>query len=87
VLGVEDPEQVLGKSYFDLHSHEQALRYFFARSRGNALRKALINVQESTIDPAGNQIDLLTTKAPLRDGDGRIIGVVGIDRDITARSK
>jgi PAS domain S-box-containing protein len=85
VLGVEDPELVLGKSYSDLQSHEQAL---LSSSRDQEVMRsgnALINVQGSTIDPAGNQIDLLTTKAPLRDGDGRVIGIVGIDRDITAR--
>jgi PAS domain S-box-containing protein len=87
VLGVEDPEQVLGKSYSDLHSHEQALRTSSRDQEVMCSGNAEINVQGSTIDPAGNQIDLLTTKTPLRDSDGRIIGVVGIDRDITAQLK
>jgi len=87
LLGVEDPEQVLGKSYYDLHSHEQALRTFSHDQEVMCSGNAEINVQSSIIDPAGNQIDLLTTKTPLRDSDGRIIGVVGIDRDITAQLK
>jgi PAS domain S-box-containing protein len=87
MLGVEDPEQVLGKSAFDLHSHERALRSFLRDQEVMSSGKALINVQVSIIDPAGNRIDLLTTKAPLRDGDDRVIGVVGIDRDDTARLK
>src|SRR6202023_3452746 len=33
------------------------------------------------------RIDLLTTKVPLRDADGRIVGVIGIDRDITDHVK
>jgi two-component system sensor histidine kinase/response regulator len=77
----------LGKSDFDLHSHEQALRSSLRDQELMSSGKSLINIQESTIDPAGNQIDLLTTKAPLRDGDGPVIGIVGIDRDITARLK
>jgi two-component system sensor histidine kinase/response regulator len=85
VLGVEDPEQLLGKSDFDLHSHERALRHSSRDQEVMRSGKALVNIQESAIDPAGNQIDLLTTKAPLRDGDDRVIGIVGIDRDITAR--
>jgi len=87
VLGVEDPELLLGKSDFDLHSHERALRH---SSRDQEVMRegvALVNIQESAIDPNGNRIELLTTKAPLRDGDGRVIGIVGIDRDITARLK
>jgi PAS domain S-box-containing protein len=87
LLGVEDPEQVLGKSYYDLHSHEQALRTFSHDQEVMCSGNAEINVQSSIVDPAGNQIDLLTTKTPLRDSDGRIIGVVGIDRDITAQLK
>jgi len=87
VLGVEDPEQVLGKSDFDLHSREQATRYSQRDQEVMRSGEALVNIQESTTDPAGNQIDLLTTKAPLRDGDGHVIGIVGIDRDITARLK
>jgi two-component system sensor histidine kinase/response regulator len=87
MLGVEDPEQVLGKSNFDLHSHELAFRSSSRDQEVMRSGKALINIHQSAIDPAGNQIDLLTTKAPLRDGDGRVIGIVGIDRDITARLK
>jgi PAS domain S-box-containing protein len=87
MLRVEDPEQVLGKSAFDLHSHEQALRSSSRDQEVMRSGKALVNIQESAVDPAGNQINLLTTKAPLRDGGGRVIGIVGIDRDITARIK
>jgi len=87
VLGVEDPGQLLGLSDFDLHSRERALRHSSRDQEVMRSGEALINIQESAIDPAGNQIDLLTTKAPLRDGEGRVIGVVGIDRDITTRLK
>ena len=87
VLGVEDPVHVLGLSDFDLHSHERALRHSSRDQEVMRSGKALVNIQESTLDPAGNRIDLLTTKAPLRDRNGRVIGIVGIDRDITARLK
>lgn len=44
VLGVEDPEQVLGKSDFDLHSHEQALRSSSRDQEVMCSGKALINI-------------------------------------------
>jgi len=85
VLGVEDPEQVLSKSTFDLHSHKQALRYPSRDQEVMQSGQGEINRSEFIIDPNGNRIDLLTTKVPLRDADGRVVGVIGIDREITAR--
>ncbi|MBK5913358.1 PAS domain S-box protein [Rhodocyclus purpureus] len=42
-----------------------------------------INGQLDLTDPSGRQITLLTTKNPLRDAEGSIIGVFGIAHDIT----
>ena len=49
--------------------------------------EALINREEAGLDANGNAITLLTTKVPLRDEQGRVIGILGIGRDITARVK
>src|SRR5580658_4738598 len=87
VVGIADPQDVLGKSEFDLHPHETATRY---SSRDQEVMRegvAQVNIQDSAIDTNGNPIDLLTTKVPLRDVDGRVIGVIGIARNITARVK
>src|SRR5450631_1328120 len=87
VLGVADPEQVLGKSDFELHPQDRAARYSSRDQEVIRSGETLVNFQDAIIDSAGNQIDVLTTKALLRDGDGRVIGTIGIDRDITARLK
>jgi two-component system sensor histidine kinase/response regulator len=87
VMGVARPEEVLGKSDFDFHSNELAAGYYAGEQEVMRSGEALVNRQESTIDPQGNHIDVLTTKVPLRDGGGRVIGVIGINRDITARVK
>jgi PAS domain S-box-containing protein len=44
---------------------------------------SIINHPETTLTPNGEQIDLLTSKIPLLDKDGRIIGLVGTGRDVT----
>jgi PAS domain S-box-containing protein len=45
----------------------------------------LINRSERSTDSQGNDITVLTTKVPLRDDHGKIIGLVGVGKDITAR--
>ena len=40
-------------------------------------------VATPVVDPTGRQGWFLTTKAPLRDTRGRIVGLVGVGRDIT----
>jgi PAS domain S-box-containing protein len=87
VMGVEHPEHLLGKSDFDFHSNVLASGYYAGEQEVMDSGEALVNRQEATIDPDGNHIDVLTTKVPLRDEAGRVIGIIGINRDITARVK
>jgi PAS domain S-box-containing protein len=87
VMGVARPEDLLGKSDFDYHSKELANGYYQGEQEVMRSGDPLINRQESTIDPDGNRIEVLTTKVPLLDAAGQVIGLIGINRDITARVK
>ncbi len=49
--------------------------------------QALLGREESTVDPAGRTQWLMTTKVPLRDGSGAVVGIVGMCQDITARKR
>ena len=42
---------------------------------------------EDTVPVAGEARSFLTLKAPLRDGGGRVVGLLGIGRDITERKR
>lgn len=42
---------------------------------------------EETLTVGGSVRTFLTTKAPLRDGNGKVIGIMGIARDITERQQ
>jgi sensor histidine kinase regulating citrate/malate metabolism len=47
--------------------------------------QALINYEEPSINRDGSQRWILTTKVPLHDNQGVVVGVVGIARDITEK--
>jgi PAS domain S-box-containing protein len=87
VMGLSDPELLAGKSGLDLYGPEAAARYSAVDQEVMQSGEGQITRSEFIIDQNGNRIDLLTTKVPLRDVDGRVIGIIGIDRDITAHVK
>jgi len=77
------PAEMLGRTVFDYYPPEQAQRFFDDDREVMRSGRALIGREEQALDrSAGSQRWLLTTKVPLRDDEGRIVGIVGISRDI-----
>jgi PAS domain S-box-containing protein len=87
VLGAHGPEEVLGKTDFDYFPQNLADKYRADDQAVVETGRALINHEEFVTDHDGRTQWLLTTKVPLRDGKGEIIGLVGISRDISNRKK
>ncbi len=87
LLSNSTPEEVAGKTDFDFFPREMAQKYYDDEQRILQTGEPEINIEEQTIDPDGNIHWLLTTKVPLRDTDGNIVGIVGINRDITAQKQ
>ncbi|MBD3343807.1 MAG: response regulator [Chitinivibrionales bacterium] len=85
VLGIKNQEECLGKTDFDFFPHELACRYFADEKIILKFGTPIIDREERTTDALGNELWLSTTKVPLRNDDGKIIGIVGISRDITHR--
>ena len=75
-------DQAIGKSDFDFFPREIAER-FWADDQKVIRGYPVINREEYFLGEQGRKRWLLTSKLPLRDADGRIIGLIGIGRDIT----
>jgi PAS domain S-box-containing protein len=85
VLGVHAVEDILGKTVADFLPAEVAALYAAGDAQILATGHALINQEEPLITRTGEKRYLLTTKIPLRDARGQVIGIVGVSRDITER--
>jgi len=76
--------EIAGKTDYDFVSRELA---DFFRARDKAAIEAggaLVNEEEVVFASDGHREILQTIKTPLRDSEGRVIGVLGVARDITA---
>ncbi len=78
-LGLQDPGEEIGKTDFDLLPREQAQTKYEQEQQIIRTGQPLIGLEE----PDGEGRWVLTTKMPLRDEDGNIIGTFGISHDIT----
>jgi len=87
LMGAPRVESLVGKTDFDFYPEELAERYRLDERAVLDSGQPLINREEPVVDPSGRRGWLLTTKAPLRDTRGRIVGLVGMGRDITDRKR
>jgi PAS domain S-box-containing protein len=81
--GYEKPEEVIGKDDYSMGWREQADRYRADDRLVLESGNARLLIEEPQTTPTGEQITLLTSKVPLKDGEGEIIGVLGVYLDIT----
>lgn len=82
-LGVEHPEELLGKSDFDLYDSRVAQ---ISRDEDLQVMRSLIPIlgRETTNKTKdGNTTTFLTSKIPLIGGNGTVKGLVGISLDIS----
>ena len=82
--GVAKPGDLIGKTDSDFYPPEEAAA--FLRDEQDVLAgDAVFNKEETVTRPDGSRRFILTTKVPLKDSAGSIIGLVGIGHDITGR--
>jgi len=86
-LGLDDPAQAVGKTDADFFTEEHASKALADEQEIIRTGQPLVNIEEKETWPNGSETWVLTTKLPLRDDAGRIIGTCGISSNITARKR
>ncbi len=85
--GLEMPEAIIGKDDYELSWAEVADLYRADDQAVIESGQARINYEEPQSHTDGTEMWLRTSKIPLRDADGAIIGVLGLYEDITERKR
>ena len=85
-MGCKTETEAIGKSDFDFYPKDIAEK-FWADDRKVIQGQPVINREEYLLDEEGRKRWALTSKLPLRDQNGKIVGLIGIGRDITQRKQ
>lgn len=83
----EGLDSLEGLSDFDIHPEPVARGFFETEQDIIRTGRPMLDMEELIRDSRGNLKWLLTSKLPVRDGAGAVIGLVGIARDITERKR
>ena len=82
---LNDPSEATGKTDADIFSSGHAIQARADEETVIRTGQPLVGIEEKETWPDGSTTWVNTTKMPLRDDQGRIIGTYGISRDITKR--
>jgi diguanylate cyclase (GGDEF)-like protein/PAS domain S-box-containing protein len=85
--GVQSPDELLGKTAFDLFPKERAIALNTDDLQVMRSGGASMETERTAVDAQGKLKVLQTTKVPLIDKDGAVVGIVGLHRDITRRKE
>jgi len=84
LLGLNDPQEAVGKTDFDLFIREEAQRFYNEEQRIMETGQPVIarewSLHSST---TGEEVWLSEHKVPIRDATGQVIGLLGLSRDVT----
>jgi len=86
-FGLKNAEEVVGKTDFDFFDEEHARPAFEDEQEIIRTGHPLVGRVEKEVWKDGRVSWALTNKMPIRNKDGKIIGTLGISKDITAIKK
>ena len=86
-FGLSDPFAAMGKTDFDLFGEQHARAAYDDEQRILATGEPIIDKEEREDWKDGRVMWVSSTKMPLRDKTGKVVGIMGISRDITERKR
>ena len=87
VIGAKSEEEIVGKTDLETFNNEIGERGYSDDKEVIETGNAVLNREEDFYDREGVKRWLITSKIPLSDENGKIIGLVGIGRDITEQKQ
>ncbi len=86
LAGVDSHEELIGRTDLDLFP-EHGAAYYADEQTVIHTGQPILNKEEPIGEKIGSQRWHLTSKVPLRDKEGNVIGLVGVGHDITERKR
>lgn len=86
-FSLKNPENAIGKTDFDYFSEEHATQAFNDEQEIIRTGKPIISLEEKETWPKNKVMWASTTKMPLLNEEGRVIGTFGVTRDITDKKE
>jgi PAS domain S-box-containing protein len=86
-FGVKSPDEMVGKTDFDFFTEAHARPAFEDEQEIIRTGQPMVAKEEREVWKDGHVTWASSTKMPMRDGAGKIIGIMGISRDITGRKQ
>jgi PAS domain S-box-containing protein len=86
-LNLDHPALAVGKTDFDFFAEEHAREFYNDEEKIIRTGQPMVGKEEKVIWPGGQVAWDSTTKMPLRDAHGNIVGTFGVSRDITERKR
>jgi PAS domain S-box-containing protein len=85
--GYKDPSELVGQTDYETASAATADLYRADDQEVMETGEAKLRFEESQIKPDGSKAWLITSKVPMYDNNGQVIGVLGTYEDITERKR
>jgi len=84
-VGLENPEDIVGKTDFNLTDEEKAKHFIDIDQKVIKEDKPIYGMEEMHKNAEGKMICLDVNKVPLHDADGNVIGILGTFEDVTTK--
>ena len=85
MLGISDPNEAIGRTDFDFFPADFAQACYEAEQKLIQSGQPIVGAVQKLTRPDGQVQWLSTTEVPIRDAGDKVLGFVGISRDITER--